>query len=165
VEIQVRTIFEEAWAEIDHQFRYPNDPNDPYLEASLIILNGMAGTADMLGTLIGGLDQERQKREKAARSTKQSLAPNLTPSTPGMFGPSIGLTAHLTTPGVEAAMRTSGFSLTKPQQIPTSIQMATCSRCGNPFVENGYLTQPTTPPVCDLCRLSTSLITVRLPNK
>ncbi|MEH6962871.1 GTP pyrophosphokinase [Priestia megaterium] len=37
-EIQVRTIFEEGWSEIDHQLRYPNDINNMLLTKQLLVL-------------------------------------------------------------------------------------------------------------------------------
>ena len=52
-EIQVRTIFEEGWSEIDHRIRYSlkNQSKHP-LEEHLLILNGIAGSADEFGKLI-----------------------------------------------------------------------------------------------------------------
>ena len=35
-ELQVRTLFEEGWSEIDHQVRYPRLSRDPRLEAFLV---------------------------------------------------------------------------------------------------------------------------------
>jgi ppGpp synthetase/RelA/SpoT-type nucleotidyltranferase len=49
VEIQVRTIFEEGWSEIDHTLRYPNFSDNMQVEYLLTILNRMAGSADELG--------------------------------------------------------------------------------------------------------------------
>ncbi|MYM88554.1 hypothetical protein GTP91_15390 [Rugamonas sp. FT82W] len=59
-ELQVRTIFEEGWSEIDHKVRYPNFPNNQQLRGMLILLNGMAGQADETGTLISSLAKELQ---------------------------------------------------------------------------------------------------------
>ncbi len=50
VEIQVRTIFEEGWSEIDHRIRYPNEINNPVLSACLAVFNGLAHTADEMGS-------------------------------------------------------------------------------------------------------------------
>ncbi len=52
VEIQVRTIFEEAWSEIDHKMRYPYDKDNPILMPYLKIFNGLAGSADGMGSYI-----------------------------------------------------------------------------------------------------------------
>lgn len=45
-EIQVRTIFEEGWSEIDHQLRYPYDLDNSLLNDQLLVLNRLAGSAD-----------------------------------------------------------------------------------------------------------------------
>ncbi|MGE9880295.1 hypothetical protein [Bacillus velezensis] len=45
-EIQVRTIFEEGWSEIDHQLRYPYNVEDQILTNQLLVLNRLAGSAD-----------------------------------------------------------------------------------------------------------------------
>lgn len=48
-ELQVRTIIEEAWSEIDHTIRYPNFSDDPNVASLLTIFNRVAGSADELG--------------------------------------------------------------------------------------------------------------------
>jgi putative GTP pyrophosphokinase len=55
VEFQVRTIFEEGWSEIDHRIRYPNFSSDPQIAYFLRILNGLAGSADEMGSFVCGL--------------------------------------------------------------------------------------------------------------
>lgn len=45
-EIQVRTIFEEGWSEIDHQLRYPYHLDNQLLKNHLLLLNRLAGSAD-----------------------------------------------------------------------------------------------------------------------
>lgn len=57
-EIQVRTIFEEAWAEIDHTIRYPYDLENPIFFQYLLILNRLAGSADEMGSFILFLKNE-----------------------------------------------------------------------------------------------------------
>jgi ppGpp synthetase/RelA/SpoT-type nucleotidyltranferase len=54
-ELQVRTIFEEGWSEIDHRVRYPRQSDDPYLAEFLTIFNRLAGSADEMGTFIKSL--------------------------------------------------------------------------------------------------------------
>ena len=49
VELNVRTIFEEAWSEIDHKLRYPRQSNDPTLTSFLVIFNRLAGFGDEMG--------------------------------------------------------------------------------------------------------------------
>ncbi len=51
-EIQVRTLFEEAWSEIDHQVRYPDNGDDAILNDYLLILNRLAGGADEMASLL-----------------------------------------------------------------------------------------------------------------
>lgn len=62
-EIQVRTIFEEAWSEIDHKIRYPYDQDNPVFGQFLLILNRLAGSADEMGTFIQYLKCELQNRD------------------------------------------------------------------------------------------------------
>jgi putative GTP pyrophosphokinase len=54
VEIQVRTIYEEGWSEIDHKIRYSSKKKDKEhpLEGHLLILNSLSGSADDLGKLL-----------------------------------------------------------------------------------------------------------------
>ena len=58
VEVQVRTIFEEAWSEIDHKVRYPNFSENKQIESILKIFNRLAGSADELGGFIKNLSGE-----------------------------------------------------------------------------------------------------------
>lgn len=58
IEVQVRTIFEEGWSEIDHKVRYPNFSDNKQLESILKIFNRLAGSADEIGSFIRGLSLE-----------------------------------------------------------------------------------------------------------
>lgn len=51
-EVQTRTIFEEAWSEIDHKVRYPSFSEDPHLKQFLNIFNRLAGSADEMGSYV-----------------------------------------------------------------------------------------------------------------
>ena len=51
-EIQVRTIFEEAWSEIDHTIRYPHNQDNLLLNEFLAVFNRLAGSADEMGSYI-----------------------------------------------------------------------------------------------------------------
>lgn len=62
-EIQVRTIFEEAWSEIDHRVRYPDYSEDPLLEEFLLILNRIAGSADEMGSFLLRFQQKKRSFE------------------------------------------------------------------------------------------------------
>lgn len=65
VEIQVRTIFEEGWSEIDHQTRYPLDVNNPILVPYLQNFNLLAGLADNMATYIDYLMNNVVENEKS----------------------------------------------------------------------------------------------------
>ncbi|MDR7002828.1 hypothetical protein [Neobacillus niacini] len=69
-EIQVRTIFEEGWSEVDHQLRYPYDLENDLLTKQLMVLNRLAGNADEMvnsirdtKTNLHELLEERRKQE------------------------------------------------------------------------------------------------------
>jgi len=57
-EIQVRTIFEEGWSEIDHKVRYPNATDNPLFNEFLSIFNRLAGSADEMGSFIMNLKSD-----------------------------------------------------------------------------------------------------------
>ncbi|MBD3300234.1 MAG: hypothetical protein GF347_02690 [Candidatus Moranbacteria bacterium] len=63
-ELQVRTIFEEAWSEIDHTVRYPNQIKNPLLEQYLVMFNGLVGSADEMGSYVVHLKNELLKLHK-----------------------------------------------------------------------------------------------------
>uniref|UniRef100_UPI0006801063 RelA/SpoT domain-containing protein n=1 Tax=Vibrio harveyi TaxID=669 RepID=UPI0006801063 len=52
IELQVRTVFEEGWSEIDHNVRYPNFSDNPTIAYFLHIFNGLSGFADEMGTFV-----------------------------------------------------------------------------------------------------------------
>jgi len=52
VELQVRTIFEEGWSEIDHLIRYPHNMDDEMLRYFLVMFNRLAGNADEMGSYV-----------------------------------------------------------------------------------------------------------------
>jgi putative GTP pyrophosphokinase len=64
IELQVRTIFEEGWSEIDHRLRYPYYVGNAYLENSLLILNRLAGSADEMAEFIQALIEIMRKQEE-----------------------------------------------------------------------------------------------------
>lgn len=51
-EIQIRTVFEDAWSEIDHLVRYPNNTGNELLNSYLMMFNRLAGCADEMGTFL-----------------------------------------------------------------------------------------------------------------
>jgi putative GTP pyrophosphokinase len=72
-EIQVRTIFDEGWSELDHQIRYPNGTNNATLISFLLLLNRLTGAADELASGIRVLDTELAVRQTAANYAIEEL--------------------------------------------------------------------------------------------
>ncbi|HHX8679534.1 TPA: RelA/SpoT domain-containing protein [Vibrio alginolyticus] len=71
IEIQVRTVFEEGWSEIDHQVRYPNFSDNEIVAYFLNIFNGLSGFADEMGTFVKKLAKEISINEKLAVGHEQ----------------------------------------------------------------------------------------------
>lgn len=63
VELQVRTIFEEGWSEIDHNIRYPYDLENVILAQVSAIHNRLSGSADEIGSFIKILKKELNERD------------------------------------------------------------------------------------------------------
>ncbi|UTY56159.1 RelA/SpoT domain-containing protein [Massilia sp. erpn] len=78
LELQVRTIFEEGWSEIDHKVRYPNFSDDPQLIYLLSVFNGMAGNADDIGGFIlklaSVLQNNKNELQEAVRVRDERIA-------------------------------------------------------------------------------------------
>ncbi len=66
-EIQVRTIFEEGWSEIDHLIRYPYVKDEPILTQFLDMFNKLAGNADEMGSFIRFLKVALKLKETDAQ--------------------------------------------------------------------------------------------------
>lgn len=99
VEIQVRTIFEEGWSEIDHKIRYPYDLGNVTYSEFLKIMNRLAGTADEMATFICELKRgEDSKAEQVTniRGRQENALQSLVAFVEGMK-PEIGakLEKHL----------------------------------------------------------------------
>jgi len=74
IEIQARTVFEEAWSEIDHIIRYPYDKDNPILAEYLAIFNRIAGSADEMGMFIKKLKAEvGNNDDKLGNNSKREL--------------------------------------------------------------------------------------------
>lgn len=56
-EIQVRTIFEEGYGEIDHQLRYSHKKIPEVLALNLLLFNRIAGSSDEMASLINLLNR------------------------------------------------------------------------------------------------------------
>jgi len=76
-EIQVRTIFEEGFSEIDHRIRYPYDLDNVILAYFLAIFNRLAGSADEMGSFVKilkyELDKYAHEREELAQKLKEEV--------------------------------------------------------------------------------------------
>ena len=57
-EIQVRTIFEEGYGEIDHSLRYSHDKIPEILQSNLLLFNRIVGSADEMASLINNLSKD-----------------------------------------------------------------------------------------------------------
>ena len=73
VEVQVRTIFEEAWGEIDHAVRYPRLTTDPLMQEFLKILNRLAGSADEMAEFVLGLKEEILLKNTVSEQLKAEI--------------------------------------------------------------------------------------------
>ena len=62
-EIQVRTIFEEGYGEIDHRLRYSHDEIPEILKSNLLLFNRIVGSADEMASLINTLSKEWDTKE------------------------------------------------------------------------------------------------------
>jgi ppGpp synthetase/RelA/SpoT-type nucleotidyltranferase len=74
-EIQVRTVFEDGWSEIDHKLRYVSKKGTKHiLDNYLLALNRIAGSADEIGSLIKNrqieIRQEEYKKQLNSKGTK-----------------------------------------------------------------------------------------------
>jgi ppGpp synthetase/RelA/SpoT-type nucleotidyltranferase len=63
-ELQVRTIFEEGWSEIDHRIRYPYDVKNAIFGQFLVVFNRLAGSADEMGSFVKFLKTELEVLEE-----------------------------------------------------------------------------------------------------
>jgi ppGpp synthetase/RelA/SpoT-type nucleotidyltranferase len=75
-EIQVRTIFEEGYGEIDHQLRYTRDEIPEVLALNLLLLNRIAGSSDEMASVINLLNRslmETEEKEKVIHSKNKEL--------------------------------------------------------------------------------------------
>lgn len=61
IEIQGRTLFEEGWAEIDHDIVYPFYQDDETLKDFSKLLNRLAGSADEMSSYFRKLKENKEK--------------------------------------------------------------------------------------------------------
>ena len=88
-EVQVRTIFEEGYGEIDHQLRYSLNEIPEILEQNLMLLNRIAGSSDEMASLINLLsknfkdikseyNKKIEKKNKKILELKENILKNAT---------------------------------------------------------------------------------------
>lgn len=70
-ELQVRTIFEEGWSEIDHTLRYPDHSEDKDLQSVLTLFNRIAGSADEIASFTLNLKKSVEKTSAAISQYRQ----------------------------------------------------------------------------------------------
>lgn len=70
-EIQVRTIFEEAWSEIDHIIRYPYNLDNLLLNQFLVLFNRLAGSADEMGSFVLRLKYQLARNEEIHQASME----------------------------------------------------------------------------------------------
>ncbi|MBE6052287.1 MAG: GTP pyrophosphokinase [Clostridium sartagoforme] len=71
-EIQVRTIFEEGYGEIDHRLRYSHIEIPEILKSNLLLFNRIAGSADEMASLINDLSKEWFSKEQEYKNVIES---------------------------------------------------------------------------------------------
>lgn len=67
-EIQVRTIFEEGYGEIDHRLRYSHSQIPEILQSNLLLFNRIVGSADEMASLINNLSKEWGEKESSYKT-------------------------------------------------------------------------------------------------
>ena len=72
-EIQVRTIFEDGWSEIDHRIRYPYDVDNPILSQYLFIFNRLAGSADEMASFVRLLKSNFEEKDRAIKELREQV--------------------------------------------------------------------------------------------
>lgn len=74
LEIQVRTLFEEGWGEVDHAVVYPYYQNDKILKEYTELLNRLSGLADEMSSFFNRLKNlEKQALEKSLQDHEAEL--------------------------------------------------------------------------------------------
>lgn len=76
-EVQIRTIFEEAWSEVDHDIRYPLHTDNDLINGYLVNFNRIAGSADELSSFLkqlkGHIEEEAKKHKLELESKNQEI--------------------------------------------------------------------------------------------
>jgi putative GTP pyrophosphokinase len=73
VELQVRTIFEEGWSEIDHDIKYPYNLDNQLYGNYLGILNRLAGASDEMATMLKFIDRDQKDKIQNIAELKEEI--------------------------------------------------------------------------------------------
>ncbi len=178
VELQVRTLFEEGWSEIDHQTRYPYFTDDILLSGYLDLINRLAGSADEMGSFLKYLLAYRSdidvalkaalsEKEAAAKDVKDMIAKlELTKAEKAELEKKVEKLSSqkslfmLPTPGFTLADMysrvQSGAAVTSGEVFHTSITSRNmCVSCGEPYYADTI--SATLSDKCPKCRTSSDL--------
>ena len=77
LEIQLRTLFQEGWSEIDHTIRYPGHTRNPLVQDLLTTLNRLTAHADEVASFLKSFFdsvQARQLRQPSSTWTPEEIA-------------------------------------------------------------------------------------------
>ena len=81
MEIQVRTLFEEAWGEIDHAIVYPDYQEDRLLNEYTGLLNRLSGLADEMSDFFTSLKVQKEnndfKKETIENNIRNDMQKNV----------------------------------------------------------------------------------------
>lgn len=77
LEIQVRTLFEEGWGEVDHAVVYPYYQNDIILKEYTELLNRLSGLADEMGSFFMHLKEIEMKAIEGCKLNYANMAKEL----------------------------------------------------------------------------------------
>ncbi|MGL4773937.1 MAG: RelA/SpoT domain-containing protein [Clostridium sp.] len=72
-EIQVRTIFEEGYGEIDHQLRYSHTEIPEILKSNLLLFNRIVGSADEMASLINALSTKEEEYKNTIEAQRKEI--------------------------------------------------------------------------------------------
>ena len=141
-EVQVRTIFEEGWSEIDHSLRYPSCLNDEYLNLFFSIFNRVAGSADEMGSFVKDLSKLRAKQTAQLAERDRKII-----DTVSKLNISEAEKANLRNQ-VQALSAVTNFAMPLPFYVSPGIGSLAayvqvldkqfCYRCGKPFNPSIY---------------------------
>jgi ppGpp synthetase/RelA/SpoT-type nucleotidyltranferase len=167
VELQVRTLFEEGWSEIDHRTRYPRLSDDPTIAQCLTIFNRLAGSADEMGTFIQRLsvyvseqsaaiaakEQELGRKIEALKiqkSEKEALQAQVAELKRAVERQTSGLFPSLSMPSAPTLVHSGGLPLGATG--PVAGIFAKCSSCGKPFAKSFSIFSEPGADLCMACR-------------